>query len=101
MSKETYRYHFEPQIDIDEVEQSLLLAILSVEALHGETQTRLDAAHAFDAERRSCVIDAGTDVGRSLNRLFLGYVRREFGEDAFSVSRVETAAPAPQLATSA
>lgn len=99
MRGEVYKYTFEPSVDLDEIEQSLCLAIVSVESLHGETQTRLDAGHAFSADRRTCVIDACTEVGRSLNRLFLSYVRREFGEDAFKVSRVDSTAL--QLAASA
>ena len=97
MTKEPYRYTFSEGLPIEDVEASLLMALLSVESLHGESQARLEAAHAFDAEKRYCVIDAGTDVGRDLNRLFVGYLRREFGEDAFKVQRVDESARA-QLA---
>ena len=97
MTKEPYRYTFSEGLPIEDVEASLLMALLSVESLHGESQARLEAAHAFDAEKRCCVIDAGTDVGRDLNRLFVGYLRREFGEDAFKVQRVDESARA-QLA---
>ncbi len=93
MSRASYRYCFRPNVEMDDVESSLALAILGAEALHGETETRLNAAHAFDAKRFSCVIGASTKVGRSLNRLFLGYLRREFGDDAFTVSRVSTDRP--------
>jgi hypothetical protein len=73
---------------MEEVEASLLLSFLAVEGLHGECQTLLDAAHAFDGAARFCVIDAGTGVGRSLNRVFVNFLRREFGEAAFKVERV-------------
>jgi hypothetical protein len=89
MSREIYKYVFGPSVDIADVETSLLLALLATESLHGESQVRLEAAHAMDAEGRACVIDAGGNVGRDLNRLFVGFVRREFGEDAFRVERVE------------
>jgi hypothetical protein len=89
MSREIYRYSFEPSVDIAEVEASLLLALLAAESLHGESQVRLEASHALDAEGRTCVIDATGSVGRDLNRLFVGFVRREFGEDAFRVARVD------------
>ncbi len=88
MTRDIYRYSFDSSVDIAEVEASLLLALLAAESLHGESQVRLDASHFFDAEQRACVIDAGSDVGRDLNRLFVGFVRREFGEDAFRVRRV-------------
>lgn len=93
MTKELYRYEFPPEVPVEEVEASLLLALLATESLHGEVQVRLDASHYLDADRRACVIDAGTPVGRDINRLFVGFLRREFGEDAFSVERVDSAAP--------
>jgi hypothetical protein len=88
MSAEVYRYSFAPLVPFEEVAASLLLAIMGVEGLHGDAQVRLDAGHALDAEKRACVIDACTPVGRDLNRLFVGFLRREFGDDAFTVSRV-------------
>jgi hypothetical protein len=87
MTTTAYRYRFTPEVPAEEIEVSLLMAVLATESLHGETQVHLDAGHAFDAEDRTCVIDAGTQVGRDLNRLFAGLVRREFGEDAFRVQR--------------
>lgn len=84
---------------MDEVEASLLLAVLATESLHGECQTRLDAAHYFDPARRACVVDAGTPVGKDLNRLFTGFIGREFGPDAFTVERVKDQIPKKQEAT--
>src|SRR5262245_29359821 len=89
MSKELYRYSFPADAPIDDIEASLLLALWGAESLHGEAQVRLDAAHFLDPDRRACVIDAGTPVGRDFNRLFLGFLRREFGADAFRVERVD------------
>lgn len=94
MSKELYRYAFTVDVPLEDVEASLLLAVLATESLHGETQVRLDAAHYFDRDRRACVIDAGTTVGRDVNRLFVGFLRREFGEDVFRVERVSSTASA-------
>lgn len=87
MTKELYRYAFVPSVPIEEVEASLLLAIMATESLHGEAQTRLDAAHFLDPAKRACVIDAGTPVGRDLNRLFAGFLNREFGAEVFDVER--------------
>src|SRR5262245_3161562 len=98
MTRQLYRYAFAPGAPLEEVEATLALALLAVQALHGEAQARLDAAHYLDAGGRACVIDAGTAVGRDLNRLFTGLMRREFGEDAFAVERVDAAparGPAP------
>ena len=90
MIKDVYRYGFQPCVPLEEVEASLLLALMATESLHGEAQVRLDAAHYLDVDQRACVIEAGTPVGRDINRLFVGFLRREFGEDAFHVERVDS-----------
>jgi len=97
MAPDVYRYGFSADIPLEDIEASLLLAILATESLHGEAQVRLDAGHFFDADQRACVIDASTPVGRDVNRLFVGFLRREFGEDAFQVQRLDTPPkPEPQ-----
>ena len=79
MDSEPYRYRFNPDVDIDEVGATLTLSILAVEGLHGQSQVQLEAHHSFDAVNRTCLIDASGEVGRDLNRLFLGFLNREFG----------------------
>lgn len=88
MTATLYRYEFDRTVSREDIEAALILALWGCEALHGEPQTRLDAAHYFAPERLACVIDAGTPVGRSLNRLFIGFVTRSVGEDAFTVARL-------------
>ena len=88
MNKDLYRYRFSADVPIESVEASFLLAIVATESLHGEVQTRLDVAHQFDLRTHVCVIDSGTQVGRDLNRLFTGFIAREFGPDAFKVERL-------------
>lgn len=89
MSNVVYRYVFEPRTPIEEIEATLLLAILAAESLHGEAQVQLDVAHYLDRGSRACVIGSDSEVGRDLNRLFIGYVLREFGAEAFKVDRIE------------
>jgi len=96
MPKELYHYVFAPDVPVEEIEASLLLAVLGTESLHGESQVRMDAAHYFEPAKRTCVIDAGTPVGRDFNRLFVGFLRREFGEDSFQVERVSEPAIQPE-----
>ena len=88
MPRDQYCYLFNPDVPVQDLEITLLLALVAVESLHGETQVRLDAKHDVDADRRACTIDATTPVGRDLNRLFAGFARREYGEGAFCVERV-------------
>jgi len=91
MSRDVFKYEFRLPVEMTDIESSFLLALLATESLHGEAQVRLEAAHALDANRRTCAIDAGTPVGRDLNRLFVGFLRREFGDDAFRVRRAKKA----------
>ena len=87
MNRERYRYLIRAEVPFEEVEASLELALLAAESIHGESQVRLDAAHATDATARCVVLDASTPVGRDLARLFTGFLRRGFGEDSFRVER--------------
>jgi hypothetical protein len=89
MSSNGYRFQFDQAIPAAEMEATLVLAIFAVEALHGEAQTRMDAAHAFDAKRRVVVIDAATSVGLDLCRIFVALVSREFGAGSFRVERTQ------------
>ena len=97
MTKELYRYTFKPFVPLPDLEASLLLAIVSAESLHGATQVRLDASHFFDPTKRACVIDAGTDVGRDVNRLFVGLLLREFAANSFTVERINELPESPAL----
>jgi hypothetical protein len=88
MTTELYRYSFPLHVPVEDIEAALLLAHWAAESLHGESQVRLDAAHFLDPDRRACVIDAGTPVGRDLNRLFVGFISRECGTDSFRAERI-------------
>ena len=85
----TYRYEFPKDIEMAEVDASLLLAVLATEDLHGSAQARLEVSYYLDDEQRSCVINADTEAAKTLNRIFVGFLQREFGADAFSVRRVD------------
>ncbi|HEY7312936.1 MAG TPA: hypothetical protein VH643_26465 [Gemmataceae bacterium] len=92
MSQTFYRYLFAAEVPLEEIEATVLLALFAAESLHGEAQVRLDAAHQLDKEQRTCTIDATTPVGQDFNRLFTGFLSREFGPDAFRVERAADSA---------
>jgi len=89
VSRDIYRYRFEKDVPMKEARESLLLAVLAAECLHGESRVRLDASYRFSRAKRVCVIDAGTDVGRDISRIFTGFAIKEFGEHAFQVERID------------
>ena len=89
MNREIYRYAFCPDVPPDELENTLLLAVLATESLYGKSRVRLDASYCFDADKRACVIYATGDVGHVISRIFTGFAIREYGERSFKVRRVD------------
>jgi len=83
-----YKYRFDSKLPVKNVEESLLLAVLAVECLHGRAKVRLDASFSLDAKKLTCVVDAATEVGCAIARIFTGFLNHEFGESAFKVERV-------------
>ncbi|MDX1967886.1 MAG: hypothetical protein SFV23_11990 [Planctomycetaceae bacterium] len=84
-------YMFTPEVPLEEVDATLRLALLAAQSLHGCDRVGLEAQYRWERADRTCVIDGGTAVGRDLNCLFAGFIRREFGAKAFQVDRVESA----------
>jgi hypothetical protein len=93
MPRNQYCYTFKTDVPLQDVEITMLLALVAVESLHGETQVRLDAEYRIDADRHACMVSVATPLGRDLNRLFAGFARREYGEDAFHVERLGAEKP--------
>ena len=89
MKREIYRFNFEKEVSFKDVEESLLLAVLAAECVHGRSVVRLDASFCMDEKKRSCVVDAGTEVGRHIACIFIGFLTREFGEAAFKVKKLD------------
>ncbi len=83
-----YKYCFDPKLPVKEVEESLLLAVLAVECLHGRSKVRLDASFSLDAKAHTCIVNASTEVGCAIARIFTGFLNNEFGELAFKVERI-------------
>ena len=89
MKRDIYRYRFAETIPLRDVENSLLLAVMAVESLHGRSQIHLDARFCLSRKKRSCVVDAATAVGRDIARVFTGFLSMEFGDEAFKVERLQ------------
>ncbi|NQT19508.1 MAG: hypothetical protein HQ592_07375 [Planctomycetes bacterium] len=96
MNEQACRYQFEPKIPPRDIEETLQLAVLAAECLHGEARVRLDTSYSIDKDKHVYVVDASSDVGRDILRIFTGFATREFGEHAFSVHRVEHAPAQPR-----
>ncbi len=88
----TYEYRFDRAAPLDAIRETLTLSVLSAENLHGSAKVRLDGRFRLDAKKRRCVLDASTEVGEDIARLFTGYLSREFGERSFTVRRTRESA---------
>ena len=84
-----YIYRFRRHIDIDEIQDTLTLAVLGAENLHGRARVRLDGWWRLDRQRRQCTIDASTAVGQDIAQLFTGFLSKEFGEGTFKVQNLD------------
>jgi hypothetical protein len=76
-----------------QVSNALFLAALAAEAIHGRAQVQLNGQFWTDPAKRAAVIDASTEVGQTIARVFTGFISRELGEDAFAVARAPHARP--------
>ena len=81
-----YEYSFPESVPAQELEDTCMLAMMAVESLHGRTRVREEVWFRLDAANRTCVIDASTDVGDALRRLFAGFAVMEYGEDAVNIT---------------
>lgn len=88
MTSTIYRYDFRAAVDFEDVEDSVMVALMATEALHGSTGIRLETRFELERLHRRCTVDASTRAGYDFNRIFAGLVIREFGDDAFEVARL-------------
>lgn len=89
MTPTIYRYRFDRKVPPQGVEDSLVLAVLAAEGLHGAARVEMDAATRMDKDLNRCVIDATTQIGQDIARVFTSFLIHEFGRDAFAVDALE------------
>ena len=95
MTPTIYRYRFDRKVPPRDVEESLLLAVLAAEGLHGTARVEMDAACRIDKDTGHCVVDATTPVGRDIARIFTGYLIHEFGRESFAIDALESDSSLP------
>jgi hypothetical protein len=91
MNPVIYRYRFKPCVALQDVEETLLLGVLAAEGLYGAARIEMDVCYRFDRDRHACAVDAHSDAGRDVARIFTNLLRHEFGADAFEVTAVDVA----------
>ncbi|HKZ20277.1 MAG TPA: hypothetical protein VJQ57_09220 [Acidimicrobiia bacterium] len=69
---------------------SLVLSLMASEGLHGRTRVQLEANFHLDRDERTCTVQAETEVGRDLVRIFTALLTRQFGEEGFTIESNES-----------
>ena len=85
--KQIYRFRFARTVPPRDIEDTLMLALMAVESLHGRVRLRMDGCYTLDKEQRLCEIDASSRVGADLAEIFTGYATREYGDDAVTIQQ--------------
>ncbi len=102
MNQSVFRFEFEKQADLTEVEATLQLAILAAQGLFGEACVRTEVAYHLDTDKRVVLLDGRTTSGEAVVRIFTAFITREFGDDAFHVRRTsQPITPQPEPAAAA
>lgn len=88
MMNEMYCYAFPDGADMKTIGETLLLATMAAEGLHGRTRIQLDAAFKCDPSARTAQVDASNEVGAAIARIFTALLSATIGEPAFKVERI-------------
>ncbi|MEE9368720.1 MAG: hypothetical protein V3V05_07630 [Pontiella sp.] len=84
---EHYTYRFAPDVPSQEMEDTFMLALLAVESLYGHSRVRMESRFKVDKENRTCLIEAMTQIGSDLAKIFTGFSTKEYGERAVMIDR--------------
>ncbi|MBU1073154.1 hypothetical protein KKG45_07895 [bacterium] len=87
MEESEYRFCFNDAVNMPDVEETLLMAVIAAEGIHGRARVWLDAQFDATPEDRTCTVSADNEVGQSIARIFTEMLTLEFGEAAFQVGR--------------
>lgn len=74
MTRTVYKFTFDDSIPMDEVAKTMALSVIPVESIHGESAMMLDGKFLMNMRRRTCTIDAESETGNDLARVFLGFL---------------------------
>jgi len=87
MEESEYRFSFNDEVNMSDVEDALLMAVIAAEGIHGRARVWLDAQFNASPEERTCTVSADNEVGRGIARIFSEMLTLDIGEAAFQVGR--------------
>ena len=86
MNPTQYQFRFGTTVKMTDVEETMALAVIAAEGLHGRARVQLDGQCETSRDGRTCTVNADTAVGRDIARIFTEILNLEIGESAFSVA---------------
>jgi hypothetical protein len=87
MNETQVSFTFDPTVDLNDAEDTLLLARIAAEGLHGEARVRTEVSHAINPFGAENTISGRTAATAAVTQIFTSLLTREFGRDAFRVRR--------------
>ena len=79
MIRTVYKFTFDDSVAMDDIERVLVLSAIPVESIHGESAMLVDGRFAVNKRRRTCLIDAESQLGNDLARVFTGFLNMSAG----------------------
>lgn len=74
MIRTAYKFSFEQNIPNGEIRKGLMLSTIAVEAIYGESAMMTDCKFSTFERQRVCIIDAETQVGADLAKVFARFM---------------------------
>lgn len=89
MNRTVYKIQFAKKLPVGMVDYHLMTAALAAQSLYGRNAVRLDGAARLNTKNRTVTIDAETQVGVDLAKMFMGFMTNDYGEKSFVVTKTE------------
>lgn len=91
MIRKSYKFTLAQEIEARDIRTWLFLAIKAAESIHGETSLKLGFSFCLNAKRRVCFVDAGTEIGSVIAKVFAGFLSVVYGDSSFVVQVTDEA----------
>lgn len=85
MIRKSYKFTLAQEIEGRDIRTWLFLAIKAAESIHGETSLKLGFSFCLNPKRRVCFVDAGTEIGSVIAKVFAGFLSVAYGDSSFMV----------------
>ena len=87
--RQVVRLRFQGEVNMQEVDLTVELAVLGASILHGSPAVRLGFGYALSHDKRTVVLRWETDAGLTAARLMIGFSEQEYGREMFTIEWVD------------